>query len=47
MAPTGVLTRFLFAHMIRGGTLVCTILFLVNVPVEEGYRISLLEWRMD
>ena len=47
MAPTGVLTRFLFAHMIPGGTLVCTILFLVNVPVEEGYRISLLEWSMD
>ena len=47
MAPTGPLTRFLFAHLIPGGTLVCTILFLVNVPAEEGYRISLLEWSMD
>ena len=47
MARTGPLTRFFFAYLIPGATLVCTILFLVNVPVEEGYRISLLEWSMD
>jgi hypothetical protein len=47
MAPTGLLTRFFFAHLIPGSTLVCIILFLVTVPVEEGYRISLLEWSLD
>ena len=45
--PGGIYTRFLFAYVVPGSSLVCTILFLVNVPVEEGYRISLLEWSME
>ena len=40
-------TRFLFGHLIPGATLVCAILFLVDVPTEDGYRISLLEWGLD
>jgi hypothetical protein len=43
----GVYTRFLFAYLVPGASLVCTILFLVNVPVEDGYRISLLEWSLE
>ncbi len=45
--PCGVYTRFLFAYLVPGASLVCTLLFLMNVPVEEGYRISLLEWSME
>ncbi len=40
-------TRFFFAYLIPGSTLVCAVLFLVDVPTEEGYRISLLEWGLD
>jgi hypothetical protein len=40
-------TRLLFAYLIPGAALVCAILFLAEVPVEEGYRISLLEWTVD
>ena len=40
-------TRLLFAHLLPGAGLVCAILFLLDVPVEDGYRISLLEWSMD
>jgi len=45
--PTSPYTRFLFGHLIPGSTLVCAVLFLVDVPTDEGYRISLLEWCLD
>ncbi len=40
-------TRFFFTHLIPGACIVCMILFLLEVPVEEGYRVSLIEWSMD
>ncbi len=40
-------TRLLFAHLLPGASFACAILFLLDVPVEDGYRISLLEWSMD
>ena len=40
-------TRFFFGHLIPGSTLVCAVLFLADVPGQEGYRISLLEWGLD
>lgn len=45
--PTSPFTRFFFAYLIPGSTLVCALLFLVDVPGEEGYRISLLEWGLE
>ena len=45
--PTSPYTRFFFGHLIPGSTLVCAVLFLVDVPTDEGYRISLLEWCLD
>ena len=45
--PTSPYTRFLFGHLIPGSSLVCAVLFLVDVPTDEGYRISLLEWCLD
>ena len=45
--PISPYTRLLFAHLIPGATLAGVILFLVDVPAEDGFRISLLEWSMD
>ena len=45
--PTSPYTRFFFGHLIPGSALVCAVLFLVDVPTDEGYRISLLEWSVD
>lgn len=39
--------RLLFAYLIPGSALVCVVLFLTDVPVENGYRISLLEWAAE
>jgi hypothetical protein len=45
--PTSPYTRFFFGHLIPGSALACAVLFLVDVPTDEGYRISLLEWSLD